>query len=226
MMHDLKHFEREGLNWVSMIFQDKYTEVQVKDGEDWQDKINALLDIPRGPGYDNIWWNGEIVRVDHFGQGNPDTVAEAKGYRAPYKKPLTSRYRWNDVDGRDAKAEEFNVPADRRQGLMHWWATKEDGDTEEYLKLVRMDNPGWNHEPNVPGRRWVYASLFDRTGHEHAQKDIFVQCVSEQMREFCDREGLTYPVGETLVQPWCYGLIWNSETGAIEGVKGYVRYKV
>ena len=224
MMHDLKHFEREGLNWVSMTFQDKYTEVQVKDGEDWRDKINGLLHIPNGAGYDEVWWEGAVVRTDTFTEDKADTVADATGYRQPYGKTMTSRYRWNDVPGRQAKELAFKVPEDRRQGLMHWWATKEDETGERYLKLVRDSNPGWNHEPNLPGKQWVYASLFDRDGNEEAQKDTFVVCVSEQMKEWCSSNSITYPCPADL-QPWCYGIVWDSETGAVEGVKAYVRHQ-
>jgi hypothetical protein len=144
-----------------------------------------------------------------------------RGYPEP--KPLVSHYRWNDRAALDAKMDEFKIPREERKGLAHWWATKGD----DLLKVVRTEDPGWSNKPIAPGEQWVFASVYGRDGVAHPQKDMFVRCVSEQMRDFCDREGLQYPIGdEVKVQPWCFGVIWNSDTGEIEGVKGYVRYRL
>lgn len=170
-------------------------------------------------GEDRVYNNGELVRVDTHLSGQ-SSVGRATGVRAPYNEHHDSEY--HAEINNPTLFDEYGVFD--RNDLAHWYGIKTTDSGSRFLKVVRY-KANWANEPSLPGNVWVYASVFSEDGAESSIKDLYVTAESEEMRQWCVDNDLPYPLPpEETKKPWCYGVYWDSNTGAIEGVKGYVRY--
>lgn len=168
---------------------------------------------------DIIYSKGAIVRIDTHKSGEPST-GRATGAREPYNENHDSTYYAGEPS--PALLDEWKV-ADK-DNLAGWYGIKTIDSGSRFLKVVRY-SASWANEPTFPGSIWVYASVFSEDGTESSVKDIYINAEPEEMKQWCVENNLDYPLPlEETKKPWCYGVYWNSNTGVIEGVKGYVRY--
>lgn len=170
-------------------------------------------------GEDSVYSEGKLVRVDIHRSNQPST-GRATGARAPYNESHDSVYFWGTPS--PALLDEWGVV--NRNDLASWYGIKTTDSGDSFLKVVRY-KASWPNEPELAGAVWVYASVFSEDGTESDIKDVYVNASPEEMRQWCVDNNLTYPLPpEETKKPWCYGVYWDSTTGVIEGVKGYVRY--
>jgi len=170
-------------------------------------------------GEDRVYNNGVLVRVDAHNKGS-SSVGIASGIRAPYNQQHVSTYFWGFPS--EELLDQWGVFD--RNDLVDWYAIKATDDGRSFFKLFRYA-ASWPNEPSFSSEVWVYASVFSEDGTESDIKDVYVKISPEEMRQWCFNNNCTYPLPpEETKKPWCYGVYWNSTTGVIEGVKGYVRY--
>ena len=179
----------------------------------WEDELR----IPNAE--DKVYRNGAVVRVDVHRAGQP-VAGRAAGRRAPYLEDHDSVYHLSKPSA--DLLDQWSVSD--RQYLAHWYGMKTMDSGGSYLKVVRY-KASWPNEPSLPGLKWAYASVFSKDGTESDIKDVYVNATPEEMKQWCVDNNVAYPIPpEEVKRPWCFGVYWNSVTGAIEGVKGYVRY--
>lgn len=170
-------------------------------------------------GEDRIYNEGTLVRRDVFTEEGY-IQGQCVGTREPYNEEHNSIYylqppssellsQWGVLD---------------THNLAYWYGIKTLNSGASFLKVVRYKAP-WPNKPELLGRIWAYASVFSEDGTESDIKDLYINASPEYMQQWCADNSITYPLPvEETKTPWTYGVYWNSTTGAIQGVKGYVRY--
>jgi len=173
---------------------------------------------------DYVYNAGILVRTDsHY---DPQlttigtTIGRGTGAREPYNQDHDSVYYW-EFPTEDVLSQ-WKIKD--TSNLVRWYGIKTLNDGTSFLKVVRS-KANWANEPVLPGEVWVYASVFSKEGVESLVKDIYVKAEPEEIKQWCFENGLSFPLPpEETNKPWCWGVYWDSNTGIIEGIKGYVRY--
>ena len=170
-------------------------------------------------GQDKIYKNGALVRVDVLlSQGIIEGTASTA--RDPYDENHTSTYYLEAPSSQvlsDWGVNDIN-------NIAHWYGIKTLTSGTSFLKVVRF-RADWPNEPSFSNPAWAYASVFSEDGTESSIKDLYISLEPEEMRQWCLDNGVNYPMPlEEIKKPWCFGVYWDSDTGVIQGVKGYVRY--
>jgi len=217
--------EEEGKYWA--IFSSPMEEVRIPfDQTPSQDELDEAIakheweaELLSFKGEDRIYKDGALVRVDLLtDQGI--IRGECSGRRAPYNQDHVSIYYLESPSSQ--LLSQWGVRDTNK--LTHWYGIKTLIGGESFLKVVRF-KASWPNEPELSGRIYAYASVFSEDGAESSIKDLYINAESEEMKQWCVDNNLTYPLpSEETKRPWCFGVYWNSDTGAIDGVKGYVRY--
>lgn len=218
--------QKEGVYRVSVAMDDNQNVSLFFRADPSQEEIEDTLadllweaELQADDYEDRVYHSGAMVRLDVRRAGLP-SVGRGAGSRAPYLEDHESAYYMSKPSAE--LLDQWGVSD--RKSVAHWYGIKTVDSGASYLKLVRY-KASWPNEPSLPGTAWAYASVYSEDGTESDIKDVYVNARPEEMRQWCANNSLTYPLAtEETKRPWCFGVYWNSVTGAVEGVKGYVRY--
>jgi hypothetical protein len=187
---------------------------------------------------DDVYVAGEIVRKDRpvaelelteeelqlIPEGaNAVIGGRYSGYRPPYSGSGLSIY-----DQREPPNSLLNsmgkTQEDFPAGLHHWYGIKKDDTTGNlFYKLVEPyhESHGGPDMPHI-NKIWT-AKIYSSEGVADNHVDFFVTGWAEDVKSWCDYNNVAYPLPEDFKQdPWCFGVIWDSEQDSVVAVKAYV----
>ena len=200
---------------------------------------------------DDVYVNGQIVRSDRpiaelslteeelqlIPEGAQGVIGgRYSGYRPPYSGSGLSIYDQRKppkslLDSLGRTEEDFPAWADcsacsdtSDTGLHDWYGIKRDDATGSVsYKLIEPYHEA-HGGPDMPHMSKIWTAkiyLLDGTTDSHV--DFYVTGWTEDVKSWCTSNNVAYPLPEDFEQdPWCFGVIWDSEQDSVVAVKAYV----
>ncbi|MEC7105923.1 MAG: hypothetical protein VXX02_03595 [Pseudomonadota bacterium] len=162
-------------------------------------------------------------------------VGSNDAYRPPYADGTISYYFFNKPDA-DVLASYGASDTYHAEDILNWHGIKFDTTAKTKMAKFVFNQKNQTYLSNLP-------NIFDRLGTESFRKnvmffarlhsadgsvskyvDTYVLATNSYMKNWCAEMGKPFPLPDSMTeQPWCFGIVHDDTTGAIECVKAYVR---
>ena len=188
---------------------------------------------------DDVYSEGQLVRQDRPlaqvdltdeeqalvpGGAIDVVVGRYTGYRPPYSGSGLSIY--DQRKPPESLLTSLGLTEDDFEGEIHpWYAVKRDDLTGNILyKLVQhyAVSHGGPIFPKMCIPIWT-AKIYTPDGAVDNHVDFFIAASKESMEQWCEENGYVFPIpAEETGTPWCFGIVWDTETQQIVTLKGYI----
>jgi hypothetical protein len=197
---------------------------------------------------EELWVDQQMVReawcieldqaqpiIDNLVEAFPDLTREylcsmrsnmigyAANYRPPYSNGCVSWYTWDYPTEQDHL--DYNIFLPDGCKLHRWFGKKYDMETKEvWLKYV-FKSSTMRCPPLPPCKAQpFYAMISDQEGNVLPYVDVYFNSTHEDMKQYCDDMGLTYPAPPELEDydsRRLWAVVYDYETLEITKVKAY-----